>query len=70
MVLYNSNLAVIKSVLSQADKAQFIFHAREIKSILLDFDLTEKNANERYKFLNLYVWCRTVYKKKYIYTQI
>lgn len=70
MILYNSNPAVIKSVLLQADKTQFIFHAREIKSILLDFDLTEKNANERYKFLNLYVWCRIVYKKKYIYTQI
>ncbi len=66
MVLYNSNLAVIKSVLLQADKTQFIFHAREIKSLILDFDLTEKNANLRYKYLNLYGWCREVYRNKFL----
>lgn len=66
MVLYNSNLTVIKSVLLQADKSQFIFHAQEIKSILLDFDLTEKNANLRYKYINLYSWCRVVYRNKFI----
>lgn len=66
MVLYNSNLAVIKSVLLQADKTQFIFHAREIKSLILDFDLTEKNANLRYKYLNLYRWCREVYSNKFL----
>ncbi len=69
MSYFNQNPAVIKSKMLSLDKENFILKAKEIKSILLDFELTKQNANERFALLNLYVWCCYNYRKKYIYNQ-
>ncbi len=61
----DKNPAVIKSILNQLNKDDFIAEALKIKSLLLDFNLTEENANLRFMFLNLYKWCRCTYKIKY-----
>jgi hypothetical protein len=64
---YNVNPAVIKSQMLQMNKTDFIACAIEIKSIITAFDFNEKTANKRFMFLNLYVWARTIYKKKFMF---
>ncbi|MBC5839777.1 hypothetical protein [Flavobacterium muglaense] len=65
MSFYDNNPTVIKSCLLRMDKPSFINHALEIKSLFLGLDYEDYNANFRYKYSNLYVWCRDVYRKKF-----
>lgn len=65
MSFTNKNPAVIKSELNQLNKVDFIANAIKIKSLLLELDFTEKNANLRFMYLNLYKWCRCTYKTKF-----
>ena len=55
MNYFNQNPAVIKSKMLSMDKENFILKAKEIKSTLLDFELTKQNTNERFALLNLYI---------------
>ncbi len=66
MSYFNQNPAVIKSKMLSLDKENFILKAKEIKSILLDFELTKQNANERFALLNLYIWCKKIYKNRFL----
>ncbi len=64
---YNVNPAVIKSQMLQMKKHDFVACALEIKTIIINFDLNEKTANKRFMFINLYVWARCIYKKKFMF---
>lgn len=65
MSFYINNPAVTKSILLKMNKQEFVIQAQIIKTILLEFELTERNANQRFMYLNLFIWCRSVYKKKF-----
>lgn len=62
---FDNNPAVIKSTLSRMNKADFILCALEIKNNFLSLDYEEGNMNLRYKYSNLYAWCRIFYRKKF-----
>ncbi len=67
MSYFKENPAVIKSKMLSMDKQNFILKAKEIKSVLLDFDLTNQNANERFALVNLYIWSKKIYKNRFLW---
>jgi hypothetical protein len=58
--MYNLNPAVIKSILSNLPKDQFILHARFIRR---QIHKSVPGSNRRAMFVNLYLWCQKFYKK-------
>lgn len=62
-VMYNLNPAVIKSILSQLPKEQFILHARFIRRKAYT---TVPGTNLHAMFVNLYRWCRFNYRLRFL----
>jgi hypothetical protein len=62
---FDNNPAVIKSTLSRMNKNEFIETALEIKNNFLSLDYEIENMNLKYKFKNLYDWCKAFYRKKF-----
>jgi hypothetical protein len=56
--MYHLNPAVIKTILAQLPKDQFILHARFIRRQAF---ISEAGSNRRAMFFNLYRWCRVHY---------
>jgi hypothetical protein len=61
--MYNLNPAVIKSILSNLPKDQFILHARFIRRKAFT---NVPGTNLHAMFVNLYRWCRATYRVKYL----
>ncbi len=60
--MYNLNPAVIKSILSNLPKDQFILHARFIRRKAY---ATVPGTNLHSMFVNLYIWCRFNYRLRF-----
>ena len=56
--MYHVNPAVTKSLLMKLDAKAFIREAIFIKEQAINLP---PGSNERFKFLNLYVWCQKYY---------
>jgi hypothetical protein len=61
--MYNLNPAVIKSILSNLPKDQFILHARFIRRKAYT---TVPGTNLHAMFVNLYIWCRFNYRLRFL----
>jgi hypothetical protein len=61
-VMYHLNPAVIKSILSNLPKDQFILHARFIRRKAYT---TVPGTNLHAMFVNLYRWCRSNYRLRF-----
>ena len=59
--MYQSNIAVIKSQLSQLSKEHFLKEARYIKQQALMLPV----GHQRYKYVQLYGWCRHYYQNRF-----
>jgi hypothetical protein len=56
--MYHLNPAVIKTILAQLPKDQFILHARFVRRQAF---ISEPGSNRRAMFFSLYRWCRVYY---------
>ena len=61
--MYHLNPAVIKTILAQLPKDQFILHARFIRRQAF---VSEPGTNRRAMFVNLYIWCRFNYRLRFL----
>lgn len=61
--MYHINPAVIKSILSQLPKEQFIIHARYIRR---QVHKLEPGTNRRAMFVSLYQWCCCHYRSRFL----
>jgi hypothetical protein len=61
--MYNLNPAVIKSILSNLPKDQFILHARFIRR---KANTTVPGSNLHAMFVRLYLWCRSHYRQRFL----
>jgi len=61
--MYHINPAVIKSILSQLPKEQFIIHARYIRR---QVHKLEPGTNRHAMFVRLYAWCRHFYRQHFL----
>lgn len=59
--MYHTNPAVIKNLLSQLPKQQFIVHARYIRRQAY----TLPAGTRKFMFMRLYAWCQVFYRKKW-----
>jgi len=61
-VMYNLNPAVIKSILSNLPKDQFILQARFIRR---QIHKSVPGSNRRAMFVSLYLWCINQYRQRF-----
>jgi len=62
-VMYHVNPAVIKSILSNLPKDQFILQVRFIRR---QIHKSVPGSNRQAMFINLFSWCQNFYRQRFI----
>ncbi len=60
-----TNSAVIKNTMSLMDKETFIKHALEVKNLIINFEITDRNQNLYEKYKRIYLWARKLFISKF-----
>ena len=66
MCYYQVNSAVIKQFFTTCNQATFIQQALVVRHLMLSTPCTGRSVNLHYKFRGLYVFCRVVYRQRFL----
>jgi hypothetical protein len=66
MCYYSVNSAVIKQFFLGCSQEVFIQQALVIRHLFMSTPCTARSATLYHKFFGLYVWCRAVYRQRFL----